>query len=531
MVTTDEFALDNDRKIAEFAQIPVSRTVGDSVTDRQLRMKRAWRAYLGELPQPLRVTKNQNDNVVVNPAGALVNIGVHFLFGEGLAWAGDFENKTPPEWFKKLQACWKANKQPTFLLKLGVSGGINGHCFVRFVPNGIGYGKKYTRLVILDPQNVDVKWNAGDFEDVREFCITTCTTDDRGKKVTLVEKIKRGADGTHWTMQKFEKRDVSNFLRKQLEVEVAQGPVLRWNYPWPPIVHCQNLPLPSTFWGLSDLEPQVISVITAQQTAMSNLNKIIRIHAAPKTLLKGITPDMASEVDVSPDGMITLPDPEGDIKVLEMISNLDSSLKFVDKIEANLNRMTQVPQIAYGEGDAATAQLSGVSASVFYGPLIQKTSAKRLTYGDMLLDISIKLLILDGVDTAAAEESLRIEWPVPIPGSKFLERQTLQQDQLLGASNDTILAKLGYDPAVERTNREAQLKEAEDSEIRKAKGLAAIPQVSKAPGAATPSQPASGGGNNNPGGKGNVNGSMGGTRSAGVAKGSGSTSQPARPGQ
>jgi hypothetical protein len=521
MTTTDGFALDNERKIAEFAQIPVSRTVGDSTTDRQLRMKRAWRAYLGELPQPLRATRNHNDNVVVNPAAALVNIGVHFLFGEGLTWAGDFDNKTPPAWYTKLLKCWKANKQPAFLLKLGVSGGINGHCFVRYVPKAAGRNNEYTRLVILDPQNVDVKWNADDYEDVREFCITSCTTDDKGRKVTLLERIKRAPDGSHWTMQKYVKKDVSNFLRKQMEVEVPDGPMLRWNFPWPPIEHCQNLPLPSTFWGLSDLEPQVISVIQAQQTAMSNLNKILRIHAAPKTLLKGITPDMASEVDVSPDGMITLPDPEGDIKVLEMISNLDSSLKFVDKIEANLNRMTQVPQIAYGEGDAATAQLSGVSASVFYGPLIQKTSAKRLTYGDMLTDISIKLLILDGEDVTAAEETLRIEWPVPIPGSKFLERQTLQQDQMLGVSNDTILAKLGYDPAVERTNREAQLKEAEDSEIRKAKGLAAIPQVSKAPGAATPSQPASsGGGNNNPGGKGNVNGSMGGTQSAGVAKGS-----------
>jgi hypothetical protein len=530
MGATETYALDNDRKIAEFAQIPISRVVGDDYTERQLRMKKAWRAYLGELPPPLRRDGKTNDNVVVNPAAAIVNIGVHFLFGEGLTWAGDFDNKTPPQWYTTLTRCWKANKQPTFLLNLGISGGINGHCFVRFVPNSAGYRNEYTRLVVLDPCNVDVKWNADDYEDVREFVITSQVPDGRGNKVTRVERIKKADDGLTWTMQKFERRDVSNFFRKATEVEVPVGPLLVWNYPWPPIVHCQNLPLPNTFWGMSDLEPQVISIIVAQQTAMSNLNKIIRIHAAPKTVLTGMTSDLASEIDVSPDGMISFPDPDANLKVLEMISNLDSSLKFVDKIEDNLDRMTQVPKIAYGEGDSATAQLSGVSASVFYGPLIQKTEAKWSTYGDMLLDISIKLLILDGAETADAEDSLRIEWPVPIPGSKFLERQTLAQDLALGASQDTILAKLGYDPAVERTNRMAQLQESTDQKIAEAKGLAAIPQVSKP--VVAPSQPAApSGGNNNPQGQGNKSGSMGGVNSAGVTKTQPGTANPGKSNQ
>jgi hypothetical protein len=230
-----------------------------------------------------------------------------------------------------------------------------------------------------------------------------------------------------------------------------------------------------------------------------------------------MTTDLAAEVDVSADGMISFPDPDAKLSVLEMISNLDSSLKLVDKLEAGLDRMSQVPKIAYGEADAASAQMSGVSASVFYGPLIQKTGAKRCTYGDMLLEVTLRAMILDGVDIADAEETLRIDWPVPIPGSKFLERQTLAQDQALGASNDTLLGRLGYDPAIERTNRMLQLKEAADAEIDKAKGMAAaMPKPVAAPAAPTPAKPA--GGNNNAAGKGNVNGSMGGTNSAGKPK-------------
>jgi hypothetical protein len=512
MVALETDGLDNDRKISEFSQIPVSRVVGDDIGERQGRMKKAWRAYLGELPPPIRKEGRHDDNVVVNPAAAIVNVGVHFLFGSGLTWAGDFDNAAPPPWFKTLQRCWKANKQETFLLNLGLSGGINGHCFIRFVPGGAGYNKEYTRLVILDPANVDVKWDAQDYEQVREFAITT-TIKDQGKEIRRVERITPTADGK-WSMTTYEKKEVRNFLLKQMEIETQVGPTLLWNYPWPPIAHCQNLPLPNTFWGLSDLEKQVIGVISAMQMAMSNLNKILRIHASPKVLLKGITPDLAAEVDVSPDGMISLPDPEGDIKVLEMLSNLDSSLKFVESMRMGLYQMTQTPKIALGEADAAQAQMSGVSATVLYGPLIQKTESKQRTYGDMLLDVSTKLLILDGYGPEETE-SLRIEWPVPIPGSKFIERQTLQQDQILGASNDTILSKLGYDPRVERTNRKLQMEEAADSEVYKAKALAPLQQVSKAPGTTAPATP---GGNNNAAGKGNVAGSMGGVSSAGTTR-------------
>ena len=116
MAPTETYGLDNDRKIAEFAQTPISRVVGDNYTERQLRMKKAWRAYLGELPPPIRKEGLHDDNVVVNPAAAIVNVGVHFLFGEGLPWAADFDNTAPPEWYTKLVKCWKANKQATFLL-------------------------------------------------------------------------------------------------------------------------------------------------------------------------------------------------------------------------------------------------------------------------------------------------------------------------------------------------------------------------------------------------------------------------------
>ena len=49
--------------------------------ERQLRFKRAWEAYYGRTPKPLKVRQGGlDDNVQVNYARLIVNKGVSFLF-------------------------------------------------------------------------------------------------------------------------------------------------------------------------------------------------------------------------------------------------------------------------------------------------------------------------------------------------------------------------------------------------------------------------------------------------------------------
>ena len=48
------------------------------------------------------------------------------------------------------------------------------------------------------------------------------------------------------------------------------------------------------------------------------------------------------------------------------------------------------------------------------------------------------------------------DWPEMLPGDPLVERQTALIDQQLGASSDTLLQQLGYDPDLEREKRGAQ---------------------------------------------------------------------------
>ncbi len=48
---------------------------------------------------------------------------------------------------------------------------------------------------------------------------------------------------------------------------------VRWPYAFAPIVDCQNLPAPNEYWGVSDIEDDLIEITDASNFIMSNLVK------------------------------------------------------------------------------------------------------------------------------------------------------------------------------------------------------------------------------------------------------------------
>jgi hypothetical protein len=515
----------------------------DNDHDRQKRLeryKRTWEAYLAELPDPIVQDGPSNDNVKVNPARAIVNTGVFFLFGselkfqvspdaaerygDGAADSSDTPNKVAdPKWLKQLNKAWKANRKKSFLFNMGLSGSLHGDVFVKIVPDAAGMNNEFPRLLILDPANVDVETDPNDCNQVLEYTIQYVVEieDGTGSKepALRIQRIKAVQDETDriidWTIQDFEQPMgyVLNTGYVPMHGEERPvGPPVNWGYPWPPIEHCQNVELPHMFWGLPDLDESSVSVIESIQRSMSSLNKIVRVHASPRMFAKNVMPDQVDEIDVSPDNVITLPNMEADLQVLQTLGNLSPSIEYARQQRAMLLEMIQTPPISLGEFESASTAISGVTLSILYAPLLQKTELKRISYGDMIERLNFKLLTLMGFDPEEFE-SLILVWPEAMPGSAYLERQTLSQDQMLGASNHTILSRLGYDPKEERQH----FLEEQEEMMEMQKKYAPEPAFGSS---------GSPGGNNNPQGKGNKNGSLGGTKAAGTPKTSSSSPKP-----
>lgn len=490
--------------------------------ERLKRYERAWASYTAENPDAVVKDTVSQDNVKVNPARALVNTGVYFLFGDSRNSVA-FESRPEdpdeanqvdqkPSWLKDLNQLWKANKKDSWFLNWGISGGIHGQTFVKFVPNGAGINNDIPRLVLLDPSIVDVETDPNDCEKVIKWIIEYVVEKEDGTPLCRIQEITPNEENgrvVSWTMQDYEHEmgfvNGAGWLPSAGEKNPV-GPAEIWPYPWPPIETCQNIELPHVFWGMPDLDTASIDVIESIQRSMTSLNKIVRIHASPRMFAKGVMPDMAAEIDVSADNIITIPSVDGDLQVLQTLQNISPSVDFTEKLREDLYEMMQIPPIALGKFETASTSISGITLSILYAPLLQRTDLKRVSYGSMLVRLCQKALILMGHDLDSLED-LSVVWPESMPGSAFLERQTLKEDQALGLSTRTVLERLGYNPDEELKNKEDETRAEKELE----KEFAPKPELGMGSGNNAPA------GGSNPTGKGQ-RGNMAATKSAGTPK-------------
>jgi hypothetical protein len=430
---------------------------------RLARAKQAWLTYYGQTPDQLKIRKGApNDNVKVNYARLIVEKGVAFLFGKPIKFEldqldekdrlvledKDFSKQTAEELW--LEACWKANKQDSFLMKLATNGGVVGTFFAKIV---LGSRKTapYPRLIILDPSSVEMDWERDDMEDVFRYRITWRDVDRRtGRAVHVCEVHERSPEGIWWIWEEEE-----DLLTGQRTVTSEKT---QWPYSWPAIVHNQNLPAANELWGVSDLEDDIIGVNKSLNFILSNLMRIIRYHAHPKTWGSGFK---AKELEIGADDTIVFADAEASLQNLEMSSDLASSIQYYKMVKRALHEVARVPEASVGAVENM-GPIAGVALLVLYQPLVEKTDAKRVLYGEFLQEVCSRLLEIGGFEK---DLGVKIHWPQLLPRDALMERQVAQIDSLLGISLDTIQSQLGYDPDLEKIKKKREAPEDAPREV------------------------------------------------------------------
>lgn len=408
---------------------------------------RRWEYYSGHHRKQLRVREGQpDDNVVVNFARVVVDKGVSMLFGSDVRFELVPGETTEAEAW--LQQCWARNHKQAFLHKLALSGAIAGHAFAKIVNT-----RPYPRLIVLDPATVSVTINPHDLDDVLQYRIQYAAVDpETGRVVTYRQRVLR--NGSTWSI--IDERAYSGGAWQVLREEA-------WPYAFPPIVHCQNLPNPHEFWGESDLSDDVLQLCDALNFLLSNLLRIVRYHAHPKTWGRGFS---AAQLNIGADETIILPSPDAELRNLEMQSDLASSITLYDRLRDAFHEITRVPEVATGNLERV-GNLSGVALQILYQPLVEKTETKRSLYGGLLTELNRRLLAIAGFGDELRTE---LHWPELIPGDPRAEAETLLVWQQLGVSQDTILRRLGLDPELEAVKREMGERAAAEEILRALSG-------------------------------------------------------------
>ncbi|MGZ3677030.1 MAG: phage portal protein [Ktedonobacterales bacterium] len=417
---------------------------GASLNDsmRLEQMRSAWDAYRGKFPQPLHNRpRRNNDSVILNRCGPIVDKGVSFLFGKHIGFqVGEDADPRSQAW---LDAFWKANRKMAFLHNLGVNGGVTGHVFVKLLE-----ATPYPRLVVLDTTMLSVEHAPDDIENVRAYIISY-TGNAEPSSATVTEYRKRiertgNLDGDEWRIVE----------QKRVGGVWIDGTVTPWPYPFSPIRQRQNLPAPNQFWGAPDLTPDILQLNRDINFVASNVQRIIKYHAHPKTWVTGLN---GNKLSVAPDETIILPE-GATMGALEMHSDLASSMAFLKELTTALDVSARIPAITLGDlQDIPRGTISGAAIELLYGVAVEKTETKRSLYGELLEDICRCALAMGGFDPMT---DIAIVWPDILPSDKMAAANEAQVYLGLGISKETVFQRLGFEYKDEQTRLVAEARDA-----------------------------------------------------------------------
>jgi hypothetical protein len=402
--------------------------------ERDQRIKRAYNAYFNGGPDTLKVRKGEvNDNVKINYSRLIVDVGVANLFGQKMlvnagADSGD-------EMQAVIDDLGAYNNADLFWQKLGVSGAIGGTAYYRTLVSD----NDQVRWVCLDPSTVEVEWDPSDYEAVTGYIITFIPNNGTS---SVAKRHLITQSGNGWVILEQEATDED---WRTVNEEI-------WPFEFPPVGHIQNIPSPHEAYGIADLEPDVLDLCDGINRVVSNINRIVRLYAHPRTWGKMIGD--ALNMDANPGAVIRLEHPDAMLDNLEMKSDLASSIDLYRRMVAALHETTRIPEVATGKLDSA-GQLSSLALRILYAPLLQKTESKRRTYGDGIKTLYDRSLTLMGYESQTVE----IVWPEILPTDPEALRRTALIDSQLGVSRTTILEQLGYDPELEAEGRQEDQQE------------------------------------------------------------------------
>ena len=372
--------------------------------------------------------KSADDVVVINFIGLIVDRGIANLFGKEPTFDLPGESDDPKQVY--IDDVWRANSKMRVLKSLALYGAESGTAYAKILPGGAldKAGNLVPRLVALDPTTVTMDTLPEDTDTVIRYTIAYRIDDPITGKEKYIRQVIEAQDGK-WLISDY----VSNDARQWTLTDERL-----WDYDFAPIVHCQNLPDPSSAYGRSDISDDMIELQDRINFVASNTAKIIKYHAHPKTWGRGNITD-SSKVQWGADEMVLYNSPDAMIQNLEMQSDLGSSMQFIRFLRQALFDVSRSVDIDSLQDKLGA--LTNFGLRVLYQDAMGKLDEKRGLYGDLLIEINRRLLILAGIGDDGGE----IIWQDILPVNEIERTTAIKNDLELGlVSKQTASGLRGY---------------------------------------------------------------------------------------
>ena len=444
----------DDLKIRARQWLGIDEFMDEALQQRYDRNATLRNYYRGVQRKQLRVRTGQaDDNLTLNYVGLVIERGISMLLGEGIEFdlGGEEEEDARQEYIDEI---WLANKRDILLHKIAQYGGNIGTCYMKILPDGTSARddseKLLPRLIPLDPLLMEIVTPAEDIDQVLMYVMRYNIINERGEEVARKEETvqnfvaveEQGESGPQivgfqnngWTINNYEAGRNGNWVLMSSEL---------WAYEFPPIIHWQNLPLAGSPYGMSDVE-NVIDLQDRINFIASNISKIIRYHAHPKTWGRNI--GTQSEQSWGADEMVVFNGDNAMLDNLEMQSDLLESQNFLLSLRQSLFDITRTVDIT-SLADKLGA-LTNFGLRVLFYDSIAKLNTKKELYGEALVELNHRLLELGEINPSDGGE---VVWPDTLPGNEQEEVAGLQFDLNAGiVSKQTAARDRGYDWEIEQ---------------------------------------------------------------------------------
>lgn len=400
------------------------------------------RSYVrGQHQKPIaRKPSQPDDNLAINLTGLIVDRSISLLFGKDVTFDLPGEGDTPEDDY--LDEVWRANKKAILLHDSAEYGSTYGTVFVKIQPDGrVVAGKSLPRLIPLNPFFMSIKAPPDDKDQVIAYEMTYMSVNAAGNQ-SAKKEVTRVVGGILPETGRPEAWEVLNFTSDRGRWE--QESIAAWPYEFPPIVHWKNLPDAESCYGHPDIDDSVIALQDAVNFVASNIHRILRYHAHPRTWGRGFT-GPTEKMSWGPDDIIKIPSETGQIANLEMQSDLASSARFMEILRQSLFDISRTVDVS-SMADKLGA-LTNFGLRVLFFDAINKLGTKRLLYGDGLTELNRRLLVLANLES---DDMGEVMWEDSLPVNELDQAQTLTADLAAGiVSKQTASTKRGYDWTVE----------------------------------------------------------------------------------
>jgi hypothetical protein len=377
-----------------------------------------WNSYNGQHKKFLKTTKDGlDDNMILNLLRQIVDRRVAFLFPElPILILDEGDANSPDETW--LNHFWGEMGGATLLANMALNGAVDGQVYVRVVPGNP------PKILNISSANVIVWWEADNYQNILWYEMQWA--DGNGKYRQDIVK-----DNLNWLIRDF-KMDGGDWRLLQEE---------QWRFTFAPIVTWQHLPNPMAFYGRHEFENAALN--DSFNFVASNINRILRFHAHPRTIVTGASAKSLEETAANQ--LWSIASPDAKVHNLEMQGDLGSSMKFLEFIRGfifDTAAITVMPTDVKAFGDVTNF---GIRAA--FMPMLSVNEMLRRQYGKAIESISQAVLALSG----RAVWPIRLSWPDPLPVDAHAVTEILKQQIDAGlVSQETAMQELRRNPVIER---------------------------------------------------------------------------------